>query len=83
LKAIGMWKALFDAGVYTNVAVPPAVPAGSAVLRTSYMAAHTDEQMDRVIDRDIRPSWNSAGAHMIPSPMIMATRPIRPIAISR
>lgn len=45
-----VWRALFDAGVYTNVAIPPAVPHGMALLRTSYMATHTDEQMDRVLD---------------------------------
>jgi len=36
LKAIKMWRALFEAGVYKNFAVPPAVPAGKALLRTSY-----------------------------------------------
>ena len=50
LKAMKVWRALFDAGVYTNVAIPPAVPQGMALLRTSYMATHTDEQMDRVLD---------------------------------
>jgi len=44
------WRALFDAGVYTNVAIPPAVPAGKALLRTSYMATHTEEQMGRVLE---------------------------------
>jgi len=28
----------------------PAVPAGSQLLRTSYMATHTDEQLDRVLE---------------------------------
>ncbi len=50
LKTMKMWKALFEAGVYANVALPPAVPPGESILRTSYMATHTDEQMDRVID---------------------------------
>jgi 8-amino-7-oxononanoate synthase len=50
LKTMKMWKALFDGGVYTNVAIPPAVPAGESILRTSYMATHTDEQMKEVID---------------------------------
>ena len=50
LKAMQVWRALFDEGVYVNVAIPPAVPAGKALLRTSYMATHTDEQMDRVVD---------------------------------
>lgn len=49
LKTMCLWKGLFDAGVYTNVAMPPAVPPGGALLRTSYMATHTDAQMDRVL----------------------------------
>lgn len=44
------WKALFEAGVYTNCVIPPGVPAGKSLLRTSYMATHTDEQMDRVLE---------------------------------
>ena len=50
LEAMRVWRALFDAGIYVNVAIPPAVPAGQALLRTSYMATHTDEQMDRVLE---------------------------------
>jgi 8-amino-7-oxononanoate synthase len=45
-----MWRALFDAGVFTNPVVPPAVPPNMALLRTSYMATHTDAQMDRVLE---------------------------------
>jgi 8-amino-7-oxononanoate synthase len=44
-----MWRALFDSGVYTNAVVPPGVPPNKSLLRTSYMATHTDEQMDRVL----------------------------------
>ncbi|MGI6208574.1 MAG: aminotransferase class I/II-fold pyridoxal phosphate-dependent enzyme [Anaerolineae bacterium] len=47
---LGMWKALFEAGVYTNCVIPPGVPPGKSLLRTSYMATHTDEQMDRVLE---------------------------------
>ncbi len=50
MKTLRIWKALFEAGVYTNVAIPPAVPPGESILRTSYMATHTDEQMDEVLD---------------------------------
>ena len=39
-QAVLLWKALFDAGVYTNVALHPAVPPGGALLRTSVMATH-------------------------------------------
>jgi 8-amino-7-oxononanoate synthase len=50
LRAMHVWRSLFDAGIYVNVAIPPAVPPGKALLRTSYMATHTDEQMERVLD---------------------------------
>jgi 8-amino-7-oxononanoate synthase len=49
-KTFIFWKALFDAGVFANPVVPPAVPEGSCRLRTSYMATHTDEQLDYVLE---------------------------------
>ena len=49
-RAALMWKALFDAGVYTNVALYPAVPRGGALLRTSVMATHEREHLDRALD---------------------------------
>jgi 8-amino-7-oxononanoate synthase len=49
-EAALMWKALFDAGVYVNVALYPAVERGSALLRTSVMATHEREQLDRALD---------------------------------
>jgi 7-keto-8-aminopelargonate synthetase-like enzyme len=45
-----LWRALYEAGVYTNAVIPPAVPPSKSLLRTSYMATHTDEQMDRVLE---------------------------------
>lgn len=50
-KTFRFWRDLFDAGVFTNPVVPPAVPEGSCRLRTSYMATHTDEQLDFVLDQ--------------------------------
>jgi len=44
------WKALFEAGVYTNPVISPAVPPDRALLRTSYMATHTDRDLDQVLD---------------------------------
>jgi 8-amino-7-oxononanoate synthase len=44
------WRDLFDAGVFTNPVVPPAVPEGSCRLRTSFMATHTDDQLDFVLE---------------------------------
>ncbi len=46
-KAGLLWKALYDAGVFTNCALYPAVPRGGALLRTSVMATHTRELLDR------------------------------------
>ena len=48
-QAVLLWKALFDAGVYTNVAIHPAVPPGGALLRTSLMATHERDQLDRAL----------------------------------
>lgn len=48
--AFKMTMVLQDEGVFANVAVSPAVPDGKALIRTSYMATHTEEQLDRVID---------------------------------
>ncbi len=49
-KTFEFWKALFDAGIYTNAVVPPAVPPDRSLLRTSYMATHTDKDLDQVLD---------------------------------
>lgn len=48
--AVRLWKALFDAGVYTNVALHPAVPPGGALLRTSLMATHERDHLDRALE---------------------------------
>ncbi|MBI5310977.1 MAG: aminotransferase class I/II-fold pyridoxal phosphate-dependent enzyme [Actinobacteria bacterium] len=45
-----VWKKLYDAGVYCNVAMHPAVPHGGALLRTSVMATHEREHLDRAIE---------------------------------
>lgn len=44
------WKALFEAGVFTNPVIAPAVPEKSCRLRTSVMATHTSEQIDRAVE---------------------------------
>ena len=49
-KAALLWKALYEHGVYVNVAIHPAVPPGGALLRTSVMASHTDETIDEALD---------------------------------
>jgi len=48
-KTFLIWKLLFDAGVFVNPVISPAVSSGHQLLRTSYMATHTDEQLDKVL----------------------------------
>jgi len=51
LRTIKMWKELLDTyGVYTNPFISPGVPPKQACLRTSYMATHTREQLDRALE---------------------------------
>jgi 8-amino-7-oxononanoate synthase len=45
------WKLLFEEGVYTNPVISPGVPPNLCLLRTSYMATHTDEQMTFVLEK--------------------------------
>ncbi len=44
------WKLLFENGVFVNPVISPAVSPGRQLLRTSYMATHTDEQLERVLE---------------------------------
>ncbi len=48
-NAFIMAMMLQEEGVFANVAVSPAVPNGRALIRTSYMATHTEEQLDKVL----------------------------------
>jgi len=45
-----MWKELSEAGIFVNPVVHPAVPHGRSLIRTSYMATHTEEQLDFALD---------------------------------
>ena len=48
-KTFITWKMLFENGVFVNPVISPAVTPGRQLLRTSYMATHTDQQMDKVL----------------------------------
>jgi 8-amino-7-oxononanoate synthase len=50
MMAIGFWRAMLDARIYVNVAVPPATPNGVSLLRCSLCAVHTKEQLDHMIE---------------------------------
>jgi 7-keto-8-aminopelargonate synthetase-like enzyme len=49
MKVYEMCKLLFENGVFVNPVVSPAVPPGRELLRTSYMATHTEEQLNKVL----------------------------------
>ena len=49
-KCFAFWKMLFAHGVFANPIRSPATPPGRALIRTSYMATHTDEDIDIVLD---------------------------------
>ncbi|MFQ5674407.1 MAG: aminotransferase class I/II-fold pyridoxal phosphate-dependent enzyme [bacterium] len=50
LDTFKFWKRLFENGVFANPAVPPAVAPGQSLIRTSYMATHTDDELDKVLE---------------------------------
>jgi 8-amino-7-oxononanoate synthase len=47
--AFMLWKLLRESGIFTNPVVYPAVPQGEALIRTSYSANHSDEELDKVL----------------------------------
>ncbi len=49
-QAIALWQGLLDAGIYTNLMVPPSTPAGLNIVRISLSAAHSDDDIGRMID---------------------------------
>jgi 8-amino-7-oxononanoate synthase len=50
MKTFRFWRMLSDEGIFVNPIISPAVPPGSQLLRTSYTATHTDEQLDKVLE---------------------------------
>jgi len=48
-RAFITWKLLFQGGIFVNPIIPPAVPEGKQLLRTSFMATHTEEQLGQVL----------------------------------
>ena len=49
-KAINFWHDLYEAGIFANPVIPPAVPPGRSLIRTSYMATHTEEDLDEALE---------------------------------
>jgi 8-amino-7-oxononanoate synthase len=49
-RAFQMWRMLYDAGVFVNVFISPGVPPGRQMMRTSYMATHEKEHLDKILE---------------------------------
>jgi 8-amino-7-oxononanoate synthase len=49
-KAFFLWRKLFDNGVFVNAFVPPGVPPNMSMMRTSYMASHEKEHLDKILE---------------------------------
>ncbi len=49
-KVLRMWRGLFEEGVFVNAFIRPGVPPGMEMLRTSYMASHEDEHLDKALE---------------------------------
>ncbi|MBD3380627.1 MAG: aminotransferase class I/II-fold pyridoxal phosphate-dependent enzyme, partial [candidate division Zixibacteria bacterium] len=50
MQCFKFWRALYDAGIFANAIISPAVTPGNALIRTSYTATHTDQQLDFVLE---------------------------------
>ena len=49
-KALMMWRRLYDAGVFVNAFIPPGVPPTISMMRTSYMATHEKQHLDKILE---------------------------------
>ncbi len=50
MRTFVFWRKLFDSGVFVNAFISPGVPNGMQMLRTSYMATHEDQHLDRILE---------------------------------
>ena len=50
IETFRFWKKLHEEGIFANPVVAPAVPQGEGMIRTSYMATHTESELDRVLE---------------------------------
>jgi 8-amino-7-oxononanoate synthase len=49
-KVFMLWKSLREHGIFANPVIYPAVPQGQSLIRTSYSATHTDEELNYVLE---------------------------------
>ena len=76
-KAALLWRALYDAGVFVNTALHPAVPPGGALLRTSVMATHDGPTLEQALESFARVKREFEAAHgPLPGPLTPAPTPL-------
>lgn len=49
-KSLVFWRKLYDRGVFVNAFIPPGVPPNMSMMRTSYMASHEKEHLDKILE---------------------------------
>ena len=74
MLAVTFWNRLLEGGVYLNLALPPATPHGMALLRSSVSAAHSFEQVDRVLQL-----FETIGRQMSVLPALPPMRRSKPV----
>lgn len=65
-RMLRLWRTLFECGLFTNAVTQPAVPIGQDLIRTSFIATHTDEQIAKVLER-FQTAAQIAGIHKKPA----------------
>ena len=50
MRVMQTWRKFFDKGIFVTPVISPAVPEGHDLIRTSYMATHTDEHLNKVLE---------------------------------
>lgn len=68
-NALVFWKQLYDRNVFVNAFVPPGVPPNLSMMRTSYMASHQKEHLDRIIEvfQEVRGVLDVMGMNITPA----------------
>ncbi len=67
-NAIAIWNRLLEAGVYVNIALPPGTPGRMCLLRCSVSAAHTDKEIDTIVERFGKTMTSREQAMTTPAP---------------
>jgi 8-amino-7-oxononanoate synthase len=73
--AMGFWSGLLKAGIYVNLALPPATPTHRPLLRCSITAAHTREQIEAAVQVFVRVGQATG--------LVPTERPAAPAAVAR